>query len=77
MSPLPTYYTTADLAASFKVTEDTIRDLVKDGKVKPLRLSDSPRSPMRFSDDDVRQLEKALRPAVVDATPRRRRRRAS
>jgi len=78
MSPLPTLYTTAEVAEAFKVTPTAIRRLVDAGKVTPIRLSDSDRSPMRFTDEDVEQLKRALRPApAATATPRRRRRRAS
>lgn len=79
---LPTTYTVAQVASAFQVAEWTVRELVKSGKVKPMRLSAGPRSPMRFTDDDVQDLEKALRSAnpLADArstTGSRRRRTAS
>lgn len=77
MSPLPVTYTTAEVASAFKVTEEHVRDLVKAGKVTPLRLSDSARSPMRFTDDHVDQLKRALQPVAVAPQRRRRARRAS
>lgn len=75
--PLPTTYTVAEVAKAFQVHDWTIRELVKAGKVKPMRLSDSPTSPMRFTDADVKDLEKALRssnPMAAQTTTRRRRR---
>lgn len=80
MSPLPVTYTVAEVAKAFQVHEWTIRELVKAEKVRPMRLSSSERSPMRFTDADVKDLEKALRntnPVAAAQTTTRRRRRAS
>lgn len=76
---LPTTYTVAQVAAAFQITSDAVYDLVKAEKVKPMRLSSAPRSPMRFTDDDVKDLEKALRSAnpladaLTTSRPQRRR----
>lgn len=75
MSPLPTTYTTAEVAEAFHVEAETVRDWVKQGKVKPLQASN--RAPMRFTDEQVAQLVRALTPAAKVDGQRRRRRRAS
>lgn len=75
MSPLPVTYTTEEVAKALRVTPTALGRLVKAGKVTPMRLSDRPRSPMRWTDSDLRQLEQALRPAEQVAPPGRRRRR--
>lgn len=77
MSPLPTTYTTAEVAEAFKVSSEYIYDLVTAGKVRPLRTSTSSRAQMRFTDEHVKQVEKAMTPVLpLEAAPRRRRRRA-
>ncbi len=77
MSPLPVTYKTSEVAAAYRTTVWTLRRLVKAGKVSPLRLSDSPTAEMRWTEQDLRDLEQALRPPAVPAPQRRRRRRAS
>lgn len=79
MSPLPVTYKTAEVAEAYKVSTWTVLRLVKKGKVRPMRLSDSPTAELRWTDSDLRQLENALRPAEPVAVPpgRRRRRRAA
>lgn len=76
MSGLPTTYTVAQVAAAYQLTEAAIYRLVKRGVVNPMRLSTKPKAPMRFTDKDLDDLEKALRPAALEIpAPQRRRRR--
>lgn len=75
MSPLPTTYSTAEVAQAFGKSAETIRDWVKQGKVAALQAS--PRAPMRFTEQQVAQLVKAITPAAAEVKPRRRKRRAS
>jgi transposase len=75
MSPLPVTYTTEEVAAAFNVSRYFICDLVKAQKVTPLRTSKSKRAPMRFTDEHVEQVRKAMTPAVVPAPQRKQRRR--
>lgn len=77
MSPLPEYYTTAEVAEAYKTSVWTIRRKVRAGKVNPLRLSDSPTAELRWTDADLKQLEKALRPEAPVVPSQRRRRRAA
>lgn len=78
MSPLPVTYTTAEVAEAFKVSSEYICDLVKAKKVTPLRTSNSPRAQMRFTDQHIEQVKRAMTPVVpIEPAPRRRRRRAS
>ena len=75
MSPLPVTYTAKQVAAAFHVSTKYLGELVRDGKVTPLRTSDSDRAPMRFTDEHVDQVRKAMTPAVVPAPQRKKRRR--
>lgn len=79
MSPLPVTYTRDQVAEALQIKPRTVSDLVAAGKVRPMRLSDSGNSPMRFTDADVKDLEKALRSTnpVAAAQTTRRSRRAS
>lgn len=72
--PLPKTYTAAEVAAAFRITPTALRRLVRDGKVRPMRLSTGPRSPMRFTEKDVDQLVKVLTPEPPPVRERRRRR---
>lgn len=79
MSPLPVQaYTTAEVAEAYNISTYTLLRLVKKGKASPMRLSDSPTAELRWTNQDLRDLEQALRPAAP-AVPagRRRRRRAA
>jgi hypothetical protein len=75
--PLPVTYTAKEVAASFRISTKYLGELVRDGKVKPLRTSDSPRSPMRFTDDHVEQVRRAMTPTVIPAPQRKKRRRSA
>lgn len=78
MSPLPTTYTTEQVAEAFNVSTDYLRRLVKQRKLVTLRTSSGPRAQLRFTDEHVKQVEKAMTPAApIEAAPRRRRRRAT
>lgn len=72
--PLPTTYTTTEVATAYKLSVWTIRRFVKARKVSPMRLSESPTAELRWTDEDLRQLERALRPAEPVAPQRRKRR---
>lgn len=74
MTGLPTTYTTRELAESLKCSVETVRDLVKQGYVRPLRLSSSKFAEMRFTEADVEALQRAMRPPKPP--PKRRRKRA-
>jgi excisionase family DNA binding protein len=75
MTGLPVTYTTAEVAGALKVTPTAVRRLVADGKVRPMRLSDSGKAPMRFTQADVDALVASLRPAPAAGNERKRRRR--
>lgn len=82
MSPLPVTYTTDEVATALRISVWTLRRLVKDGVVKPMRLSGSRTAEMRFDDQDVADIKRALRNNTGGAipapqAPRRRRRRAA
>jgi hypothetical protein len=77
MTGLPVFFTTAEVAEALKITPTALRRLVADGKASPIRLSDSDRSPMRFSGDDVAALVAALRPPPAVPKARRRRNRGA
>ena len=78
-------YTVAEVARMAKVSEHYIREQVRLQRVIPLRLSDPtpredgrrPPARMRFTDEHVAQLLKALQPLEVQTQRRRRRRAAS
>jgi predicted site-specific integrase-resolvase len=82
MSPLPVTYTSDEVAAALKISLWTLRRLVKAGAANPMRLSNSPTAEMRFDDQDVADIKKALRSNTGGAIPappatRRRRRRVA
>lgn len=68
-------WTLDEVAASRKVSTRYISDLVKAGKVKPLRLSTARNAPMRFAPEHLAQLDRAMTPAPPPEAPTRRRRR--
>lgn len=74
---LPTTYTVEQVAESLGVTAWWVRRQIKAGVVNPLRVGDHPSSPIRFTQADVDHLIESMRPAVVEPTRKRRRRRAS
>lgn len=67
---LPTTHTTAEVAASLRCNEWTIRQMVKRGVVTPMRIGDRVNAPMRFTDQDVERLVRALTPPAP-SRPRR------
>lgn len=71
-------YTTKEVAKAKKVSTDYLLELVKNGKVTPYRLSSAKNSPLRWSDEHVRQVDEAMTPAAaappVHGTHHRRRR---
>jgi hypothetical protein len=76
MTDLETYYTTEAVAASLGVKPEWIREILKrPGAPSPVRLSDSKYARMRWTRDDVKALDKFLRPESPE--PRRRRKRKS
>lgn len=70
-------WTTEEVAAAKKVSADYLRQLVRDGKVTPYRLSAAKNSPMRWADEHVKQVDAVMTPAVTppaaDKNHRRRR----
>lgn len=76
MQQLQELYTTAEVAAAKKVSEDYVRGLVKNGKVTPFRTSSARNAPMRFGPQHLEQIDAAMTPAPpAESTTRRRRRR--
>jgi hypothetical protein len=75
--PLPTTYTTAEVAESLKASVWWIKKQVKLGRVTPIRMSDAPNAEMRFTEEHVDQLVRALTPEPVATERRRRKRRAA
>ncbi len=81
MSPLPTTYTTTEVAEAFKVSTYYLLAMVRAGKVQPARTSASPRGHYRFFDEHIEQLKTAMQemapmvPSASTLPPRRRRRR--
>jgi len=75
---LPQTYRTEDVAEALGVTVQTVRDIIKrPGAPRPARLSDSPTAPMRFTEQDVKDLIEYLRPEAVPEKRRRRRKTAT
>lgn len=74
MSELGTVaYTTAEVAEAFSVSPDYLRDLVKAGKVTPLRTSAARNAAMRFTSEHLDQIRAAMTPPrPVERTRRRR-----
>lgn len=71
-------YTTAEVASALGVSEWTVCKWVKQGRVSPIRVApDRINSPYRFTPADYEQLKESLRPAPVEPTRKRRRRRAA
>lgn len=68
------YETTDQVAARYQVSTRYLRDLVKDGKVRPLRLSSAKNAPMRFGPEQCQQIEAAMTPPPPAEPVRRRRR---
>lgn len=67
-------HTTEEVAAAKKVSCDYLRQLVKDGKATPYRLSTARNAPMRWAAEHVRQVDEAMTPAQPTEPVRRRRR---
>ncbi|GAA1679700.1 hypothetical protein GCM10009745_24520 [Kribbella yunnanensis] len=72
---LPKLYTTAEIAVAFRVSQRFIYDKVRDGVIRPLRLSSARNAGMRFTEDNIEALVEAMRPPAPAAYIRRRRRR--
>lgn len=68
---LPTTYTAAQVAEALHCSEWFIRDQVRRNVVRPLRLGSHLRAPMRFTEEDIAALQRAMRPAAP--APKRRR----
>lgn len=75
MTDLGKHFTTAEVAAYFRVTPETVRDWIGRGLCSPLKLGDAKNAEYRFKQADVDALEAALNPPKP--TPSRRRRRVA
>jgi len=69
---LPETYTVAQVAQAMQCSEWFVREQVKKGIVRPIRLgSNGQRAPMRFTDEHIETMLRAMTPTAP--TPRRRR----
>lgn len=70
-------WTTEEVAAAKKVSCDFLRQLVRDGKATPFRVGTAKNAPMRWSAQNLAQVDEAMtRTTAVPLPQQHRRRRA-